>query len=74
MYAHVGDHIHVNGRRVGGPVRDGTIIEVRGSNGAPPYLVRWVGIQNPALVYPGPDARVVQFPAVGTGPERFYGC
>ena len=71
MYAHVGDHIHVNGRRVGGPVRDGTIIEVRGSNGAPPYLVHWAGVQIPALVYPGPDAQVGQSPASGTRPGQF---
>jgi uncharacterized protein DUF1918 len=41
MHANVGDHIHVNGRRVDGPVRDGTILEVRGHDGSPPYLVRW---------------------------------
>ncbi|MEU8223648.1 DUF1918 domain-containing protein [Kribbella sp. NPDC048915] len=73
MYAQVGDHIHVHGHKVGCPVRDGTIIEVRGSNGTPPYLVRWVGLQNPALVYPGPDAQVVQFPPAGTRRDRLYG-
>jgi hypothetical protein len=70
MYAHVGDHIHVNGGRVGAPVRDGTIVEVRGSNGAPPYLVHWASSHNLALVYPGPDAQVGQFPAGGIGPEH----
>ena len=58
MYAHAGDHIHVNGRRVGSPSRDGTILEVRGPNGTPPYMVDWGGHRIPALYYPGPDAQI----------------
>lgn len=58
MHAKVGDHIHVNGRQVGGPVRDGTIVEVRGTDGSPPYFVRWDDSETPTLVYPGPDAQV----------------
>ncbi|MFC5262379.1 DUF1918 domain-containing protein [Kribbella qitaiheensis] len=48
-----------------GPVRDGTILEVRGSDGAPPCLVRWIDNPSPALVYPRLDAQVVQWPAFG---------
>jgi hypothetical protein len=58
MYAAVGDHIHVNARRVGGAVRDGTIIEVRGDGGSPPYLILWAGSHSATLAYPGPDAQV----------------
>jgi hypothetical protein len=58
MFANVGDHIHVWARHVGGPVRHGTITEVRGTNGAPPYFVRWKDTDTPALVFPGPDAQV----------------
>jgi hypothetical protein len=68
MYAAVGDHIHVNARRVGGPVRDGTIIEVRGAGGSPPYLIRWTDNQSPTLVCPGPDAQVRYPPTPVRGP------
>ena len=54
MQATVGDRLHVHGRSVGQKDRLGEIIEVRGENGAPPYLVRFAdGREN--LVYPGPD-------------------
>jgi hypothetical protein len=54
MEASVGDRLHVHGRIVGQRDRMGEIIEVRGQNGAPPYLVRFPdGHEN--LVYPGPD-------------------
>ncbi|MGH3485957.1 MAG: DUF1918 domain-containing protein [Nocardioidaceae bacterium] len=70
MHADVGDHIHVNGRRVGSPARDGTILEVRGPNGAPPYVVDWSAHRSPALYYPGPDAQIVQTGAVATNQPR----
>ena len=41
MYARAGDRIVIAPRSVGGAVRDGEILETRGPNGAPPYLVRW---------------------------------
>ena len=41
MQASVGDRIIVRATHVGGPNRDGEIIEVRGSGGGPPYVVRW---------------------------------
>jgi hypothetical protein len=41
MKAHVGDHLAVRRNRVGEPERRAEILEVRGKNGAPPYLVRW---------------------------------
>ncbi|MFY9712108.1 MAG: DUF1918 domain-containing protein [Microbacterium sp.] len=34
------------------------MLDVRGEDGAPPYLVRWTD-GHEALVYPGTDARVV---------------
>ena len=40
MRAAVGDHIHVHGRVVGKPDETLEIIETRGRNGTPPYLVR----------------------------------
>lgn len=39
------------------PERDGEILEVRGQDGEPPYLVRW-NDGHEGLVFPGPDAMV----------------
>lgn len=58
MKAQVGDHIVITAPSTGGAVRDGEIIEVRGTDGAPPYLVRWTDSRNEALFYPGSDAHV----------------
>jgi len=57
MKAAVGDHVIVNATHVDGPVRDGEVIEVRGSDGEPPYLVRWSD-GHEGLFFPGPDASV----------------
>jgi hypothetical protein len=37
----VGDELTVGGRHPGDEERRGEIIQVYGSDGAPPYLVRW---------------------------------
>lgn len=57
MQASVGDHLHIHGRTVGEHDQVGEIIEVRGSHGAPPYLVRHPD-GHETLVFPGPDAVV----------------
>ena len=41
MRAVAGDELLVKGRHVGDEDREGVIVEVRGADGAPPYLVRW---------------------------------
>ncbi len=41
MRAVAGDEVVVKGRHVGDADREGVIAEVRGADGAPPYLVRW---------------------------------
>ena len=56
MKAQVGDHIVLAGNRLDLPVRDGEVLEVRGPNGGPPYLVRWADTGKEALLFPGPDA------------------
>lgn len=58
MHASVGDRLVTESNKVDSPPREGEILEVRGSEGAPPYLVRW-GDGHEGLVYPGPDAHVV---------------
>jgi uncharacterized protein DUF1918 len=62
MYAKVGDKIVVRGNRVAEPERDAVVVEVRGSDGSPPYVVRWSD-GHEGLYFPGPDAVVV-------GPSR----
>lgn len=58
MHASVGDRIHVNGTHVSDHERDGEILEVRGKDGTPPYVVRWFDTGHEALVFPGPDATI----------------
>jgi len=57
MKAAVGDRLVISATHVDGPVRDGEVIEVRGPDGGPPYLVRWSD-GHEGLVYPGSDAHV----------------
>ncbi|WP_448072574.1 DUF1918 domain-containing protein [Georgenia yuyongxinii] len=57
MRAQRGDHIVLAGGRVGETVRDGEILEVRGEDGRPPYLVRWSDGRE-VLLFPGPDAEL----------------
>lgn len=57
MQANTGDRLHVHGNTVGEPDRIGEIVEVRGEDGGPPFLVRFDdGAEK--LVFPGPDAVV----------------
>ena len=65
MRAAVGDRLHVHGRVVGSPDQTLEIIDVRGDDGAPPYLVRRED-GHESLVFPGPDA-LVEHPA---GPDE----
>jgi hypothetical protein len=57
MQAIVGDRLHVHSNAVGVTDRIGEILEVRGSEGQPPYLVRFPD-GHESLVYPGPDCIV----------------
>lgn len=58
MHATAGDRIHVSGAHVDDHEREGEILEVRGKDGAPPYVVRWFDTGHEALVFPGPDAMI----------------
>ncbi|MGW5452755.1 DUF1918 domain-containing protein [Nocardia sp. NPDC003979] len=57
MHANVGDHLVVNTRAVGMRDRRGEILEVRGTDGEPPYVVRFDD-GHESLVYPGPDSLI----------------
>jgi len=57
MRAHVGDAINVDSRHVGEHERVGVITEVRGPDGAPPYLVKWDDGKQ-AVFFPSADCTV----------------
>jgi hypothetical protein len=57
MQAKVGDHLVVQGHTVGQSRREGEILEVRGEDGAPPYVVRWED-GHEGVTVPGSDAFV----------------
>ena len=56
MQAHVGDQIRIRAHHVDEPDRYGEVIEVRGSNGEPPFVVRWDDSDHEVLFFPGVDA------------------
>ena len=58
MRAAVGDRIVIRGHRAGEPSRDCEVLEVRGADGGPPYLVRWEDSDHESLFFPGSDATV----------------
>jgi hypothetical protein len=61
MKAQVGDRLVVHGRKVGDTERSGEIVEIRGTEGAPPYLVRWDnGVED--LIIPSSDAAIEPAP------------
>jgi hypothetical protein len=41
MFASPGDRLVVHSQNLGGPIRDAEILQVRHSDGSPPYVVRW---------------------------------
>lgn len=62
MKATAGETLHVHSRTISEPDRTGVILEVRGENGEPPYLVRFDD-GHERLVYPGTDCEVEGHPA-----------
>lgn len=54
MQVSAGQRILIRGKTVGSPDRHGEIVEVRGPDGGPPYLVRFDDGHD-TLVYPGAD-------------------
>lgn len=66
MRAEVGDRLHVHGPKVGAAEHRGQIVEVRGPNGSPPFLVRFED-GHEALVFPGPDAVIEKASAEQSG-------
>ena len=80
MKAKKGDRIILAGEQVDRPTRDGEVLEVRGEDGSPPYVVRWRD-GHTGLLYPGPgsvlrvadadaEVRVPSQPQAGEGVVR----
>jgi hypothetical protein len=61
MQAKPGDRIVVKGHHVGDPDRDCEVLEVRGVDGGPPYVVRWGDTGHETLFFPGSDAAVATY-------------
>lgn len=55
MRAKPGDRIILAAPVIDGPLRDGEVLEARGDDGAPPYLIRWSD-GHEGLLYPGPGS------------------
>lgn len=62
MKAKVGDGLTVRGLRQGDEDRHGTILEVHGQNGDPPYLVRWTD-NHQSVFFPSSGTLVDHHPA-----------
>lgn len=55
-----GDRITAHSDRVGRAGRSGEVVEVRGSDGGPPYVVRWSDSDQETIFFPGPGTVVHQ--------------
>ena len=55
MHARVGDHLVVAAPNTSAVTRDGEVVETRGPDGGPPYVIRWSD-GHEGLLYPGPGA------------------
>jgi len=68
MQAHVGDMIEVRGRHIDDLPRRGEVLEVRGQDGGPPYLMQWDDTPHQCIYFPGSDAVVhhLEHDPVGT--------
>ena len=58
MQAAVGERLLIHGNKVGATEVSAEILEVRGSNGEPPYLVRFPD-GHESLLFPGSDCIVL---------------
>ena len=66
MRAAAGDRLHVHSRSVGATPQLAEVLEVQGTDGAPPYLVRYEN-GHEAIVFPGPDCTIEHRDDAATG-------
>ena len=58
MDARPGDELVIKGNRTGEPDRKGEVLEVRGADGGPPFVVRWDDTGHTTVLYPGTDCEI----------------
>jgi hypothetical protein len=61
MRASIGDRILIRSHSGDQPNRDCEVIEVRGPDGGPPYVVRWGDTGRETYFFPGSDAVIEHF-------------
>ncbi|WP_157494264.1 DUF1918 domain-containing protein [Kutzneria sp. 744] len=66
MHAKPGDWLVIKSATLDKPSRRGMIMEAHGTDGTPPYVVRWTDNDHEAIVFPGPDAHVEASTPIGT--------
>lgn len=59
MKAAPGNWLMIEGTHLNDPKRHGQILEVRGTDGAPPYLVRWDDTGTETVVIPTTGAHIL---------------
>ncbi len=60
MFARVGDQLLVHSHTTNQPDRTGTIVAIHGTNGGPPYWVRFHEDGHLRLMYPSGDCEIVE--------------
>jgi hypothetical protein len=58
MEAHIGDHVIVEGAKVGAARRRGEVLEILHGAGGVRLRVRWEGGDHESVIAPGPDLRI----------------
>jgi hypothetical protein len=58
MEAHIGDHVIVEGAKVGLARRRGEVLEILHGAGGSRLRVRWEGDEHESVIAPGPDLRI----------------
>lgn len=58
MEAHIGDHVVVEGAKVGQPQRRGEVLEILRGAGGDRLRVRWQGAGHETVLVPGPDMSI----------------
>ena len=61
LHAAAGDRLVVKGHRVGDHDRDAEILEAKGPDGGPPFVVQWSDTGHVTTFFPGLDAEVHHF-------------
>ena len=70
MEAHVGDHVVVEGAKVGAGRRRGEVLEIVPGASGDRLRVRWEGADHETVLAPGSDLRVEAEPGAGGSTDR----